>query len=212
MISSVTGEPVHPHANGAIDQRGYSVAVRRDTDEHLLVEFVTARLLLRELTDADHASVHGPATDPEVTRYTDWGPNTPQATAAFLAEAQRTAARRPRTHFTLAVVERRDGGLIGTVGLGVTSPEQHRGQMGYWVARPHWGCGYATAAARSVLDFAFDQLKLHKVVATCDPENAASARVLEKIGMQREGYLRGDRLIRGQWRDRLLFAAIAAHE
>lgn len=173
------------------------------------MELVTPRLLLRELSDADHDGVHLPASDPEVTRYMNWGPNTPEETATFLAEAQRNAARVPRTHFNLAVVERAGGGLIGTVGLRVTVPEHHRAELRYMLARPRWGHGYGSEAAGAVLGFALDGLRLHKVAATCDPENVASARVLAKIGMRREGYLRQHLLIRGQWRDRLLFAAVA---
>jgi RimJ/RimL family protein N-acetyltransferase len=59
-----------------------------------------------------------------------------------------------------------------------------------------------------MLRFGFDELGLHKISATCDPDNRGSARVLEKIGMRREGVLRDHFLIRGQWRDRLLWAVV----
>jgi [ribosomal protein S5]-alanine N-acetyltransferase len=194
MIWSVTGKPV---------------ACGWTADEHRPVEIVTPRLLLRDFSDADHASLHLSASDPEVTRYMDWGPNTVEDTAAFLAWARANAAGRPRALFNLAVVERGDGGLLGSVSLRVISPDHQRAEMGYMLARSRWGCGYGTEAARAVLGFALDKLRLHKVTATCDPENVGSARVLSKIGMHREGYLRDHLLIRGQWRDRLLFAAVA---
>jgi len=59
------------------------------------------------------------------------------------------------------------------------------------------------------LDFGLSGGGLHRITATCDPENVGSARVLEKIGMVREGHLRDYFLIRGAWRDRLLYAALA---
>jgi [ribosomal protein S5]-alanine N-acetyltransferase len=76
------------------------------------------------------------------------------------------------------------------------------------VVRPdHWGQGYASEAAAAILHFAFASLGLHRVQATCRPENVASARVLEKIGMVEEGLLRDHIRIRGRWHDSLLYAA-----
>jgi [ribosomal protein S5]-alanine N-acetyltransferase len=82
--------------------------------------------------------------------------------------------------------------------------------MGFVLARSRWRNGYATEAAAALLRFGFQNLALHKVSATCDPANGGSARVLAKIGMRPEGHLHDHLHIRGQWRDRLLFAAVSA--
>jgi hypothetical protein len=74
-----------------------------------------------------------------------------------------------------------------------------------------WGKGYATETANALVDFGFDKLNLHRVFATCDPANTASAHVLEKIGMKREGRMREHMWARGKWRDSLLYA-ILEHE
>jgi ribosomal-protein-alanine N-acetyltransferase len=75
------------------------------------------------------------------------------------------------------------------------------------LARARWGRGYATEAATAMLRFGFDQLGLHKIMATCDPDNTTSARVLTKIGMRIDGYLYQHVLVRRRWRDRLVLAA-----
>jgi RimJ/RimL family protein N-acetyltransferase len=93
--------------------------------------------------------------------------------------------------------------------LRVVSSEHRRGEIGYVLAREFWGHGYATEAARRLLTFGFDELDLHKITATCDPENRASVAVLTKNGMYQEGVLRDHVYVRGQWRDRLLFGVIA---
>jgi [ribosomal protein S5]-alanine N-acetyltransferase len=173
------------------------------------MELVTSRLLLREFSGSDHEQVHVYAADPEVSRFMLWGPNRPEETVAFLAGVRAEASAEPRTNYTLAVVVRASGELVGTVHLGETSAEHRRGELGYVLAQAHWGRGYATEAATVVLRFGFTTLNFHKIIATCDPDNVASARVLEKIGMHREGHLRRHVLIRGEWRDRLLFAALA---
>jgi ribosomal-protein-alanine N-acetyltransferase len=69
--------------------------------------------------------------------------------------------------------------------------------MGYVLVRARWGQGYATEAAMANLRFGFDELGLHKIMATCDTENIASARVLGKIGMRVEDNLYQHVLIRG---------------
>jgi ribosomal-protein-alanine N-acetyltransferase len=79
------------------------------------------------------------------------------------------------------------------------------------VERARWGHGYAPEAARALLDFGFAALGVHRVWADCDPANAAPIRVLEKLGMRREGHLVENAWIKGAWADSLLYA-ILDHE
>ncbi len=88
-------------------------------------------------------------------------------------------------------------------------PAHHRGELGYWVGVPYWGRGIATEAAGEVLRFAFDVLGLNRVYATHVPRNPASGRVMEKLGMQREGYLRSHAFAGGHYEDLILYAIIA---
>lgn len=79
--------------------------------------------------------------------------------------------------------------LIGAMGF-LLSPQFNRGELGYWIGKPYWNQGYATEAAIELLRFAFKDLKLNRVFATHMTRNPASGRVLDKIGMSREGLLR----------------------
>ena len=170
------------------------------------MELKTARRFLRPVRADDHADLHAIAGDPEVVRWMDWGPNTPEETAVFLGYALESEAETPRRTWKFAVI--RDT-LIGSAELHIESPEHRRGTMGYLIAPAAQGRGYATEAAQAVLDFGLTEGGLHRITATCDPKNVGSTRVLEKIGMSREGHLRDHFLIRGEWRDRLLYAKLA---
>lgn len=86
--------------------------------------------------------------------------------------------------FTMAVVDKTTGGLIGWVGLGPLEFDPARIELYYGLAETRWGRGLATEAGRAMLDFGFRTLDLPEVVAVANPENKASARVLEKIGMK----------------------------
>jgi RimJ/RimL family protein N-acetyltransferase len=174
-----------------------------------VAEIRTTRLVLREFRPDDHAAVHRYAADPEVVRFQDWGPNTPAETTTFLDRIRTEAAATPRMVWALAVVRAADDILIGACELRIDPTGHRRGSIGYSLARDAWGRGYATEAAGALLDFGFTGAGLHKINATCDPANIASARVLEKLGMTLEGQLRDHMWVRGEWRDRLLYAALA---
>jgi [ribosomal protein S5]-alanine N-acetyltransferase len=165
----------------------------------------TPRLRLREFTHADFDWLHPISSDPTVTRYTGWGPNEPQDTRAFLDEASRS--RHGPDVFSWAVTLA-DGTGIGSAGVEVTSREHRRASFGYVLDPRHWGRGYATEVAKGLVAFAHTTLEAHRVEATCDPDNAASGRVLEKAGLRLEGRLRGHLLVRGSWRDSLLYAVL----
>jgi [ribosomal protein S5]-alanine N-acetyltransferase len=170
------------------------------------MKLATERLVLREFQADDGEWVHSFASDEEVTRYTDWGPNTWDETSAFIDEQVREAALAPRTSHTLAVTA--DGIGVGSAGLRIVSAAHRRGELGYVLHPSVWGRGYATELTSRLMAFAFEELALHRVQATCHPDNAASARVLEKSGMKFEGRMRGHLFVRGIWRDSLLYAAI----
>jgi len=169
----------------------------------------TERILLRDFTADDLQAVHEYAIDAEVVRYLDWGPNSEQQTKEFIA---RTICQQQETHrrqYELAVVLRDTNRLIGSCGLRISRPEDRGGDIGYCLSRGSWGRGCATEAAQAIVAFGFEQCGLHRIFATCDTQNHASRRVLEKLGMRREGEFLQDKWQRAQWRDSLLYAIIA---
>lgn len=90
---------------------------------------------------------------------------------------------------TFAITLRETGELIGAIGLTIHPHDRHA-EMGYWLGVPYWNRGYMTEAARAILQFAFENLKLNRVYASHFTRNPASGRVMQKIGMMYEGTLR----------------------
>lgn len=84
--------------------------------------------------------------------------------------------------------------------------------VGYWMGEPHAGCGYMSEAVRVVVRFVFATLHLHRLEAACLPTNAASIRLLEKVGFRREGYARSYLCINGIWQDHLLYGLVAGDQ
>jgi ribosomal-protein-alanine N-acetyltransferase len=175
------------------------------------LRIVTERLTLRPFLLDDLAAVHEYASDPVVCTYMVYGPNTLQDTEKFLEMAIRESAAVPLVNLHLAIAETASNELIGACGLDSVSPRNLDGDLGYCLNRNKWNRGYATETARALLEYGFTKMNLHRIHATCRPANIASAKVLEKIGMQKEGHLREHRLVRGKWEDSFLYSVLV-HE
>jgi [ribosomal protein S5]-alanine N-acetyltransferase len=147
----------------------------------------TARLRLRKplLKDAE-VIFRGYARDAEVTRYVSWRFHcTVEETREFLRAC--LAAWEERKSFQWAIIRKEDRQLVGMISARV---DGHKWELGYVLARPHWGRGYMTEVVRSLIEWALKQPEIYRVWAVCDIANLASARVMEKAGMTREGTLR----------------------
>ncbi|MBI2395075.1 MAG: GNAT family N-acetyltransferase [Deltaproteobacteria bacterium] len=149
----------------------------------------TERLQLRAPVGGDAVAIYDRyGRDPEVTRYLSWRTHTHLDDArAYVATvmADWDDAIAPRRTWTITL--RDDDTAVGQIGL---LSQGHRMQMGYVLMRALWGHGYVPEAARALVGAALSLPQVHRVWAFCDVENLASARVMEKAGMQREGVLR----------------------
>jgi RimJ/RimL family protein N-acetyltransferase len=99
--------------------------------------------------------------------------------------------------------------LVGLCGIAILHGSE-QGEIWYLVRPDHWGRGIAQLAVGQLLRIGFCELNLHRMFATCLPENPASSRVLEKIGMRREGYQAKNLKIHGVWHDSYLYAILRA--
>ena len=95
--------------------------------------------------------------------------------------------------------------------MGIARPEHFEASVWYLLHPDAWGRGYAVEAVAALLEFGFGELKLHRIWADCDPRNAASCRLAEKLGMRLEGRLRENYWLKGEWCDTAVYA-ILAHE
>jgi ribosomal-protein-alanine N-acetyltransferase len=149
-----------------------------------LLDTPRLRLRIPSLEDADGIAAY--AGDPEVSRYVSWPRHRSiQDAYAFLRHAVTAVEKGDELNWV--ITRRPSEQIVGTVGLRL---QGHRVELGYVLARPYWGQGLATEAARAVVDWALARPEIHRVWAVCDVDNHASVRVLEKIGMEREGRLR----------------------
>lgn len=167
---------------------------------------VTDRLILRDFVENDWEAVLAYQQDPLYLRYNEWTSRSAEEVRAFIQMFLEHQKQIPRFKFQFAVTLKSTGELIGNCGIRRESPEARQADMGYELDPRHWGRGYATEAARAVLDFGFSHMHLQRVSAWCLAENVGSARVLEKLGMRLNSRIRERHHFKGKWWDALSYA------
>jgi ribosomal-protein-alanine N-acetyltransferase len=168
----------------------------------------TPRLQLRPLTLADAPAIFAYAQDPEVSRFTLWEPHRAVADSESYVRdyaLPRYAQGLPEPY---GVTLRGDDRVVGTVGCFAVTPDRRTMELAYALARPLWGQGLVVEAARAVLDHVFASHPVTRLQCRCKVENTASARVMEKLGLQREGVLRSAIHHRGRDWDMACYAVL----
>lgn len=168
----------------------------------------TERLLLRDFVESDWPAVLAYQSDPLYLRYNPWTERTEQDIRNFVETLISWQNEDPRFKFQLAIILLDENRLIGSCSLQKRRFESQEAELGYEIASECWGQGFATEAARALLGFGFEELKLHRIWASCFSENEASARVMEKLGMRREGHLQENDWLKERWWDTLLYALL----
>jgi RimJ/RimL family protein N-acetyltransferase len=168
----------------------------------------TSRLLLRRFIDADLTSLLAYRNDPEIARYQSWESFTEEEAREFVREQKIAEPGVPGKWFQFAIEGKEAGGLIGDCALKIDPHDRRQGEIGFTLARPYQGQGYAGEAASCVLDFAFSNLDLHRVVAITDCRNRPSVALLERLGLRREGHYLQNIWFKGEWGDEYSYAIL----
>jgi RimJ/RimL family protein N-acetyltransferase len=171
------------------------------------MELITPRLTLREFIESDFILFRELESHPETYRFESTRPDA-DSTQNYLDQAQADASQTPRVRYRLAVTLRPADEVRGRATLTLLNDSIREWEIG-WAIHPYWWRqGLATEAAQRLLKFAFHDLRAHRVVAFSHAQNAASLRVMEKLGMHQEGHLRETRRWQGGWADEVVFSIL----
>ena len=172
------------------------------------MQLETERLILRPIEETDVPALFPLINNADVaasmlsTSY----PYPKDEFAAFVMRCCEEIERRER--YEMAIVLKETGLPIGAVRFFHIAWEHLRTELGYWLGKAYWGRGYMTEAVRQMTRFGFEDLDLEKICAYCFTDNAASVRVLEKVGFKQEGHIRHAVRKNGEFSDVLLFGII----
>jgi ribosomal-protein-alanine N-acetyltransferase len=165
------------------------------------------RVRLRWISADDVDAFYAVYSNPEVMRYWSTPPLADRAAAVNLIEKIHADWQR-RLILKWGVALRSDDRLIGSITLFNLDFTHRRAEIGYALGRDYWGKGYMNEALMAVLKHAFEVLELHRIEADIDPRNTASIKTVERLGFQREGYLRERWQINGEIQDAFFYGLL----
>jgi RimJ/RimL family protein N-acetyltransferase len=169
---------------------------------------VTERLLLRRFRKADAQILAGYRSDPEVARYQSWDAPFPLLRAETAVDNFMASDPGQAGWFQYAIEHAEEKVLIGDVAVHLHD-NLKQAEIGFTLATAYQKRGYATEAVAAVLDRLFRVQGLHKVTGECDARNRNSAALMERLGFSREGHLRQQTWIKGEWTDDLIYGLLA---
>lgn len=176
----------------------------------MLTPLETPRLWLRTFEEADVAAFAAYRNQPEAARYQSWESISLARAQSFVQEQRDLAPGLPGEWFYFAVGLRDTGQLIGDVGLNVLVQDVRQAQVSLTLDVAFQGQGLGVEAATAVLDYAFINLDLHRVVAVVDVLNTHAVALLERVGLRREGHFLKNAWFKGRWADEYLYALLQA--
>ena len=171
------------------------------------IELPGQHVILRDFRPDDATAALQVVGDDAVTQWLSFDSRDLAGAEAMIDGAIERAQHQPRTEFYLAVVLPEHDELIGFARLAYAGVQAAK--LGYAIRADQWGHGYATDATRTIVDFGFTELKLHRISAAIGPDNKGSIRIAERLGMRLEGRIRDHVFTNGQWRDSALYAVLA---
>ena len=172
-------------------------------------ELAGDRVLLRRFQPGDVPEFVAYRSCAQVARFQSWDAPYPREEGErFVREIMRQHPDTAGEWFQFAVALRPSGQLIGDCAARPAADDPRQCEIGFTIASKHQGHGYATEAARLLVGYLFTRRGKHRITASCDARNAASAAVLERLGMRREGHLRKSTWAKGEWTDDLLYGLL----
>ena len=172
-------------------------------------EIRTERLLLRRYRESDLDRLAAIKALPEVARYLYGGPATREEVEALLERRIASTRLEEDDDWVVLAVERQeDGLLLGDVTIFLRSVEHRQVEVGYVFHPDSGGRGYATEATRALIDFAFTELRAHRVFARTDARNEPSAALCRRLGMREEAHFKEAEIFKDEWGEELVFAIL----
>ena len=171
------------------------------------IEIATDRLLLTPLTDGDAEALFAYRSHPEVSRYQHWEPTCPADAIEFIQGLRDVEFDTPGTWFQFGIRLRESGTLVGDLGVHVLE-DAAQAEIGFSLSPVLQGRGLATEAVIGLLDYLFGHLGKHRVIASVDPRNEPSLRLLRRVGMRQEAHFIQSLLFKGEWADDIVLAIL----
>lgn len=173
----------------------------------------TSRTRLRPIVPTDLASIHQLHACPEVDQYNALGvPKDINETKTIITPWIKDMEAPKIKNYTFAIETKAEKAFVGLFGLKVGTEKYKRAEVWYKIHPDHWNKGFATETLKAIITYSFETLHLHRIQAGCAVANIGSIKVLEKVGMIREGRGRQVLPLASGWSDNFEYAMLESDE
>lgn len=174
------------------------------------IKLKTKRLIILPISLSDVENIHELHSLPETDQFNTLGiPENIEETKAIVKEWIQKNQNGSSQNFVFKIALAESNEFIGLIALNLGKPKHKIAEIWFKLHKEYWGNGYATEALRIIIEFGFNELQLHRIEAGCAVENKASIRVLEKVGMTKEGRKRKVLPLKDGWSDNFEFAILS---
>ncbi|MDO3423645.1 GNAT family protein [Chryseobacterium sp. APV1] len=167
----------------------------------------TERLLIRDIALDDKQAVFNYRSDAEANKFQSWIPETLEDVEQFI-ERNNKEFNQPESWYQVLITEKDTKAVIGDIGIHFFGAENLQTELGITLNKDFQGRGYASEALKGVINFLFSDLKKHRIMASVDPENIDSLKLMERIGFRKEGHFVKSLFWKNKWTDDVIYALL----
>jgi RimJ/RimL family protein N-acetyltransferase len=172
------------------------------------VNFSTERLILRGIRLSDAKSMLKYRSDPQIYEFQYWKPKKIEDVEEFICTRISKEPDIPNTWYQLGIFIKGYDELVGDIGIYFLEADSLQAEIGYTLSAEYQGSGYAAEAVTGVIDYLFNILNKHRVIASVDPRNTKSIALLERIGMRKEAHFKKSIWFNEEWADDVVYAIL----
>lgn len=170
-------------------------------------DITTDRLIIRLARPDDAEDIYAYRSDAVENQYQGWFPESAEEVRNYVTNMP-VSMDVADVCFQFAIVGKNENRLIGDMGIVLTNQERMQAEIGCTLNKAFHGKGYATEALRAMVNYLFVALGKHRIVASIDPRNTASIRLIERLGFRKEGHFKESYFLRGEWVDDVIYAML----
>lgn len=168
----------------------------------------TPRLIIRKIEREDAAQILNMTSDERLTEHLGWSPNKNIHEVNAIIDRRLKEYEADETRSLIFAIADLNDNLIGNISYKFSNNESLTCEIGYWIGREYWNNGYASEALRACLKYGFEVMGFERIQCCCIPENIASWKVMEKVGMVFEGILRKSYYMKGKLYDDKVYSML----
>jgi len=172
------------------------------------IQIGSERLMLRPIRLEDSGSIFTYRSDAVINQYQGWIPKTIEDVHDFITRRTSPEINLPGTWSQFVILKKDNNELIGDVGVHFLDSAGFQVELGCTLNSNHQGKGFATEALMAVINFLFNRLNKHRVIASIDPRNLKSIQLFERLGFRKEAHFKQSIFINDEWVDDLIYAVL----